>query len=152
MHLYDLPAGVPWLSLIWLSLFLPALAMMAIKPEQKQLIRIIGASGAFVSLVLSLLVFFAYDYASPARLQFVEELNWLPQVGIKYILGVDGISLPMVVLATALTRSVCPCKVRRSWPVRVSHSRTAWSSSITLIRWRSCSSRIRGSTGYPSTG
>jgi NADH-quinone oxidoreductase subunit M len=98
MHLYDLPAGVPWLSLIWLSLFLPALAMMAIKPEQKQLIRIIGASGAFVSLVLSLLVFFAYDYASPARLQFVEELNWLPQVGIKYILGVDGISLPMVVL------------------------------------------------------
>src|SRR5262245_56731834 len=98
MHLFDLPSGVPWLSLIWLSLFLPAVAMMAIKPEQKQLIRILGASGAFVSLALSLLVFFAYDYTSPARLQFVEELNWLPQVGINYILGVDGISLPMVVL------------------------------------------------------
>src|SRR5262245_38818765 len=98
MHLFDLPSGVPWLSLIWLSLFLPSIAMMAIKPEQKQLIRVIGASGAFISLALSLLVFFAYDYTSPAKLQFVEELNWLPQLGINYILGVDGISLPMVVL------------------------------------------------------
>src|SRR6266545_6059105 len=98
MHLYDLPAGIPWLSLIWLSLLVPSIIMMFLKPEQKELIRIIGATFAGISLILSLLVFFAYDYTSPAKLQFVEELPWLPQLGINYVLGVDGVSLPMLIL------------------------------------------------------
>jgi NADH-quinone oxidoreductase subunit M len=98
MHLFDLPAGVPWLSLIWLSLLVPALIMMFMSPERKEQIRIVGATFAFISLVLSLLVYFAYDYSSPAKLQFVEEWPWLSQLGINYILGVDGISLPMVIL------------------------------------------------------
>src|SRR6266511_2813594 len=93
MHLYNLPTGVPWLSLIW-----PSIILMFLKPEQKELIRIIGATFAGISLILSLLVFFAYDYTSPAKLQFVEELPWLPQLGINYILAVDGVNLPMVLL------------------------------------------------------
>jgi len=98
MHLYDLPAGIPWLSLIWLSMLAPAIIMMFLKPEQKQAIRIVGSSFAFISLALSLLVFCAYDYGSPQKFQFVEDLPWLPQVGINYILAVDGISLPMLIL------------------------------------------------------
>jgi NADH-quinone oxidoreductase subunit M len=98
MHLFDLPSGVPWLSLIWFSLLAPALIMMFLRPEQKNTIRLVGTSFAFVSLVLSLLIFFAYDYTNPVKLQFVEELPWLPQLGINYILGVDGISLPMLLL------------------------------------------------------
>ena len=98
MHLYDLPSGVPWLSLIWLSMLLPAIIMMLLRPEQKYAIRVIGTGFAFISLVLSLLVFFGYDYSSGQKLQFVEQLPWLPQIGINYILGVDGISLPMLIL------------------------------------------------------
>src|SRR5690242_20390641 len=98
MHLFDLPAQVPWLSLIWLSLLVPSVIMMFLKPEQKQAIRLIGTGFAFISLVLSLLVYFAYDYTSPVKLQFVEELPWLPQLGINYILGVDGVNLPMLLL------------------------------------------------------
>jgi NADH-quinone oxidoreductase subunit M len=101
MHLYDLDAilpGVPWLSLIWLSMLVPAIIMMFLKPEQKQAIRVIGTAFAFVSLALSLLLFFAYDYSSAQKFQFVEELPWLPQVGINYILAVDGVSLPMLIL------------------------------------------------------
>src|SRR2546430_9993191 len=98
MHLFDLPTGVPWLSLVWLSLLVPAVIMMFLPPEQKQTIRIVGTAFAFISLVLWLLLFLAYDYSSPAKLQFVEEMNWLPQVGIKYLLGVDGINLPMLLL------------------------------------------------------
>ncbi|HEX5691054.1 MAG TPA: NADH-quinone oxidoreductase subunit M, partial [Roseiflexaceae bacterium] len=97
-QLFLLPQTIPWLSLIWLSLIVPALALVFIKPEQKELIRRIGAAGAAISLVLSVLVYFGYDYASPVKIQFVEELPWLPQLGINYILGVDGISLPMVLL------------------------------------------------------
>src|SRR4029079_7865377 len=98
MHLYDLPTGIPWLSLIWISMLVPEIIMMFLKTEQKDATRVVGSSFAFISLALSLLVFFAYDYSSPQKLQFVEELNWLPQLGIKYILGVDGINLPMLIL------------------------------------------------------
>jgi NADH-quinone oxidoreductase subunit M len=97
-QLFLLPTDIPWLSLIWLSLVVPALALVFVKPEQKETIRWIGAIAAGVSLLLSLLVYFGYDYSSAERLQFVEELPWLPQLGINYILGVDGVSMPMVLL------------------------------------------------------
>ncbi|HNP87009.1 MAG TPA: NADH-quinone oxidoreductase subunit M, partial [Kouleothrix sp.] len=98
MHLYDLPTGVPWLSLIWLSMLVPAIIMMFLKPEQKYAIRMTGTIFAFISLALSLLLFFGYDYTSAQKLQFVEELPWLPQAGINYILAADGISMPMLIL------------------------------------------------------
>jgi NADH-quinone oxidoreductase subunit M len=97
-QLFLLPTNIPWLSLIWLSLVVPALALVFIKPEQKETIRWIGAIAAGVSLLLSLLVYFGYDYSSAEKIQFVEELPWLPQLGINYILGVDGVSMPMVLL------------------------------------------------------
>ena len=50
MHLYDLPTGVPWLSLIWLSMLVPAIIMMFLKPEQKYAIRMTGTIFAFISL------------------------------------------------------------------------------------------------------
>jgi NADH-quinone oxidoreductase subunit M len=97
-QLFLLPTNIPWLSLIWLSLVVPALALVFVKPEQKETIRWVGAIAAGVSLLLSVLVYFGYDYSSAEKLQFVEELPWLPQLGINYILGVDGVSLPMVLL------------------------------------------------------
>lgn len=98
MNLIDLPANVPWLSLIWLSLAIPTFIIALLKPEQKQEIRMVGAIFSFISLVLTLLVYLAYDYRSPETFQFLEEIPWLPELGINYILGVDGISLPMLLL------------------------------------------------------
>jgi NADH-quinone oxidoreductase subunit M len=97
-QLFLLPTNIPWLSLIWLSLMVPGMALVFVKPEQKETIRWIGAIAAGVSLLLSVLIYFGYDYSSAEKLQFVEELPWLPQLGINYILGVDGVSLPMVLL------------------------------------------------------
>lgn len=93
-----LPSGIPWLSLIWLSLLVPALIIAFLPPQQKQAIRLVGTLFAFVSLLLSALVFVGYNYASGPRLQFLEQLPWLPDVGINYVLGVDGISTPLLLL------------------------------------------------------
>ncbi|NJP05146.1 MAG: NADH-quinone oxidoreductase subunit M [Chloroflexaceae bacterium] len=97
MHLFDLPSGIPWLSLIWISLFVPTVLIAVVPSSQRDLIRWIGVVFSFLSLVLSLLVFFAYDPAQ-GGFQFVEKLDWIPQLGISYLLGVDGINLPMLVL------------------------------------------------------
>jgi NADH-quinone oxidoreductase subunit M len=97
MGLLTLSPDIPWLSLIWLSMVVPVVIIALIPTTQQEAMRWVGAAFALVSLVLSLLVFLAYDPAL-AGFQFVERLAWMPQLGISYQLGVDGISLPMLVL------------------------------------------------------
>ncbi|EFO79259.1 proton-translocating NADH-quinone oxidoreductase, chain M [Oscillochloris trichoides DG-6] len=97
MGLITISTDIPWLSLIWLSLLVPSVLIAFIPDTQQQLMRIVGTGFAFISLVLSLLIFFAYD-PKVAGFQFVERLDWIPQIGITYLLGVDGISLAMLVL------------------------------------------------------
>jgi len=97
MNWIDIPTNIPWLSLTWLSTLIPCILIVLIPGSQKQLIRITGATFSFISLVLSLLVFLAYD-PSIGGFQFVERLPWIPQLGISYFLGADGITLPMLVL------------------------------------------------------
>jgi len=97
MGLLNLPTDIPWLSLIWLSMVLPAVIIAVLPRRQEELMRQVGAGFALLSLLLGVLVWLGYD---PARggFQFVERLPWLPQLGISYQLGVDGISLPLLVL------------------------------------------------------
>jgi NADH-quinone oxidoreductase subunit M len=95
--LASVPRDVPWLSLIWLSMLVPCIIIAFTPSSQRTAIKVTGTLFAFISLLLSLLVFFLYDPAQ-AGFQFVERLPWVPQLGISYILGVDGISLPMLAL------------------------------------------------------
>ncbi|SMB95392.1 NADH dehydrogenase subunit M [Thermanaeromonas toyohensis ToBE] len=70
-------------------------------PEREQLtIKITAAVATFVSLVLSIYAYAAYDQVA-GGLQFLEDRSWIPALGVNYSVGVDGISLPMVLL-TAL--------------------------------------------------
>lgn len=55
----------------------------------------------FLSFALSLVMFALFD-RSESGFQFVEKASWIPQIGINYHLGVDGLSLPMVLLTTML--------------------------------------------------
>ncbi|XSG75374.1 complex I subunit 4 family protein [Herpetosiphon llansteffanensis] len=103
MHLIEsLPAGIPYLSLIWLVPLFGALVIMFLPKEQKQAMRIISAVVATISFGLGLLVFFAYDPNAAGymgtKMQFVEKLDWVPQLGMSYLVGADGISLPLIVL------------------------------------------------------
>ncbi len=97
MNLIDLPSGVPWLSLLWLSMVVPAALIAALPSSQVTAMRWIGTAFAGFSLVLSVLLFAAYDPAG-ATFQFIEEVPWIPQIGATYLLGVDGLSLPLLLL------------------------------------------------------
>ncbi len=99
MHLIDLPTNVPWLSLIWLSMVIPCIiiALLPNTRQGKELMRWTGAVFAFISLVISLLLYVGYD-PTVGGFQFVERMDWMPQLGISYLLGADGITMPMLVL------------------------------------------------------
>lgn len=91
--------------------FLPAVfaLIMAIWPNERSL-RPLALGLALIEFVLSLKILQGYDAASPA-LQFVEKHMWIERFGIQYFLGLDGISLWLVLLTTFLT----PIIILASW-------------------------------------
>ena len=68
----------------------------------KNSIRAYGITVATVEFVLSLVLWYAYD-PSVVGMQFMESLPLIPAFGINYLLGIDGISLFIIVLATFFT-------------------------------------------------
>ena len=74
------------------------LGVLMLVPEGKNLLlKQVAAVSSGLSLALSLRVWALFD-ASKAELQMVERVAWLPSSGINYIVGVDGLSLAMVLL------------------------------------------------------
>ena len=72
--------------------------------------RYVALWTSLITFVLSLLVWFGFERGT-AEFQFVERVDWLPDFNISYHLGVDGISMPFVLLSTLLT----PLCVLASW-------------------------------------
>ncbi|MBF0161345.1 MAG: NADH-quinone oxidoreductase subunit M [Magnetococcales bacterium] len=72
--------------------------------------RIWALGTTLVTFFLSLRLLSGFDPSSPA-FQFLEEVAWLPAYGIAYRMGVDGISLPFVLL-TAFLMPLC---ILASW-------------------------------------
>lgn len=104
-----------------LSLMLPVILlaplaamflMIFVPREETKMIKIIAALGMFVSLVLSFYVFFAYDRAL-GGMQFNLTIPWIPDLGVNLALGVDGISLPMLLLTNLIGFSA----VYASWNI-----------------------------------
>ncbi len=58
--------------------------------------------GALATFGLSLVLYRQYQ-ATGAEFQFIEKLEWIPQLGSSYHLGIDGISLWLIILTTFLT-------------------------------------------------
>jgi len=57
---------------------------------------------SIVTFILSLVLLYKFD-SSTAEMQFLERVSWIPVFGIEYFLGLDGISLPLVLLTTFIT-------------------------------------------------
>jgi NADH-quinone oxidoreductase subunit M len=76
--------------------FLPGLSIRAIK--------YVAAVVTFISLVLSVIVFANFDRSIGAAgaIQFEENISWIPAINAHYHLGIDGLSLPLMLLMAFL--------------------------------------------------
>ncbi|MFF2075590.1 NuoM family protein [Kitasatospora sp. NPDC058162] len=54
-------------------------------------------------LLLSVALAAGFDHGSPARMQATTDLSWIPALHVRFHLGVDGVSLPLIVLTALLT-------------------------------------------------
>jgi NADH-quinone oxidoreductase subunit M len=92
--------GIPILSFLIFFPLAGAIILLFIKKEET--IRWTTLAIALVEFVASLPLFFKFDSAT-AAMQFLEDWWWVEAYGISYKIGIDGISLLLVLLATFLT-------------------------------------------------
>ena len=91
-------------NILTITLFTPlvgALVIMLLPKEGKDTIRWAGNVFAFLGFLISLALIFWFD-ADQGGFQFVKQVEWIPTIGAQYHLGIDGISLLMVLLTTLL--------------------------------------------------
>ncbi len=88
----------PILSTLIFTPIVAGILLLLLPAENRIWIRRVALVAATLILLMSLFLYFSYD-VSRGGYQFLEEANWLPQFGIHYKLGVDGISLPLVLLS-----------------------------------------------------
>jgi len=91
--------GVPILSAIT---FAPLVGALVIAFMPARYARPLALTTALIAWVLSLVAAASFSPGAPG-FQYTETYNWIPTFGIQYKLGVDGISLALVVLTTTLT-------------------------------------------------
>lgn len=89
----------PWLSAIILLPLLAALAIPVLPDKTGKRIRWYALGVGIADFVLMCYVFWKYYDASNATFQLVERYTWLPQLGLNWTVSVDGISMPLVLLA-----------------------------------------------------
>ncbi len=106
-------AGFPVLSLVTFLPLLGAAAIAFLRGDEAATARNARWIALWTSLIVfavSLVLWFDFDPAN-SGFQFRENVPWLPEFGVGYRMGVDGISVLFVLLSTALT----PVCVLASW-------------------------------------
>jgi len=89
---------------------LAGLGLLAVPKHRHDLIRRITLLVSLVVLVLSALMTVGFE-PSGARFQFVQSYEWIPDFGVRFSLGVDGIALVMILLIGVLV----PAVIGASW-------------------------------------
>lgn len=101
------PGGFPWLTMLILLPLAGAGALCFVKDSAA---RVIALGVTLADLLLALPLWWLFDPQS-SQMQFTEHASWITSPPIHYSLGLDGISLPLVIMTAALM----PLCVLISW-------------------------------------
>lgn len=93
--------------MLWLTLlvFLPlvfGLIVLIVPKQNVKGIPAVALIGTFAAFVVSLLIAAQYHPGPIGDFQLIEKFSWIPSLHANYFLGVDGISLMMVLMTTAI--------------------------------------------------
>ena len=93
-------------TLLVLLLLLPAAGIAALYLAPAAWAARIGTAVGVAVLAVSLLTLPLFDYGHAGRMQGQVKVSWVPTIGLYFQLGIDGISLPLLLLTTLLT-AIC---------------------------------------------
>lgn len=105
--------NLPILSLlIWLPIVAGCVVLAIGSGERANLSKQVALGASVVTFLISIPLYTGFDIGT-AAMQFGEDVSWIDRFGARYALGVDGISLPLILLTTFLT----PFIVIAGWEV-----------------------------------
>lgn len=104
--------SVPILSLITFLPIIGVFFILSIETKRQELVRVTALLISSVVFFISLPLYFGFD-SRTCDMQFVEKLQWIPSFGIQYHVGIDGISLFLILLTTFIT----PLSILASWHI-----------------------------------
>ena len=102
---------IPWLTILGVLPLVGALVLLVLPRDNARLIKQVALVFSLAALVFTVVMGLQFDADSTAAFQFVESYPWIPAFGISYSLGVDGIGLVLVALATTLV----PVTILAGW-------------------------------------
>src|SRR5882757_3780070 len=97
-----------------LMVFLPlagALLMMLIPKTEELTQKVVALGATLASAAVGIWVMIDFNYGHADKLQYVVNKPWIEVISSRYIVGMDGLSLPLV----ALTLLVTPLVIIYSW-------------------------------------
>jgi NADH-quinone oxidoreductase subunit M len=96
-------SSFPWLTTIGLIPLVGALVVALLPSSLAARARHVAVGFSLLTLLAAVGATLAYKPSSTAPFQLVEQHSWIPQFGVSYAVGVDGISLVLILLAVILT-------------------------------------------------
>ncbi|WP_425566233.1 complex I subunit 4 family protein [Nonomuraea monospora] len=93
-----------WIPVALLAVPLLGALLLLLPPRAlRDALRSYGLIFSGVTLALSLALLATFDYGAPAGIQYELDQPWIPGLGLRFHLGIDGVSLPLIVLTALLT-------------------------------------------------
>lgn len=99
-----------FITLMLLVTLAGGLLLLLVPKQKENLIRISGLVISIITFIISLFLFFNFDNSSN-EFQFIHQFKWVEKLNISYFVGIDGMSLLLVLLTTFLT----PLTLLSSW-------------------------------------
>lgn len=97
----------PFLTVIAISPIVAGAIILMLPKDRGENARMLAVATMIIGLMLSLYVYISYYQALPPAgtpwadaLRYVEEYDWVPNLGLNYIVGVDGLSATLVLLTS----------------------------------------------------
>ncbi|MCU0406309.1 MAG: NADH-quinone oxidoreductase subunit M [Ignavibacteriaceae bacterium] len=87
-----------------------SLLLLFINKEKAQTIKYVGLIVSLIAFIISLIIYFDFNDQS-SEFQFVHKVNWISGLNISYHVGIDGLSMLLILLTTFLT----PLTLISSW-------------------------------------
>jgi NAD(P)H-quinone oxidoreductase subunit 4 len=108
-----LDANFPWLTTTILLPIVAALFIPFIPDKDGKTIRWYALVVGLIDFAILVYAFYSqYDFAS-SELQLVESYTWIPQLDLKWSVGADGLSMPLILLTGFITTLA----TLAAWPV-----------------------------------
>jgi len=98
--------------LIWLPIFSAVAVLWIGSLGQAEAGKFVALAASLITFAASILLYTGFDVTT-AGMQFIERAGWIERFRADYYLGIDGISMPLVLLTTLLT----PIVIIAGWEV-----------------------------------